>query len=308
MILNPYTITNEQLIMVIENHLKAELSVKYLAEYFGYSEYYFSRLFKNQMGTSIMDYVCKRRLIMASEEIMGGRNIIDVAIEFGWQSHSGFTKAFKKEYGFSPSLLKVMIIELNNLGGSDMEHIFLVKTEEHASKEQLIQILKETIAYNGIEIEDNIDDMIKYAVNAYKGIKRYSGDEYVTHTLNVAMVLAQLETDINTIVAGLFCDVTKKSTHALSELLCELPVQVQLIIKEVSDVDIYEIDKLSDSALLVKIAERLHNMRTIEFMDESKRSVKANETIDIFMPIARRIGNNKIIFELNDLSVKYMHK
>lgn len=160
-----------------------------------------------------MDYVCKRRLIMASEEIMGGRNIIDVAIEFGWQSHSGFTKAFKKEYGFSPSLLKVMIIELNNLGGSDMEHIFLDKTDEHASKEQLIQILKETIAHNGIEIEDNIDDMIKYAVNAYKGIKRYSGDEYVTHTLNVAIILAQLETDINTIVAGLFCDVTKKSTH-----------------------------------------------------------------------------------------------
>lgn len=82
MILNPYTITNDQLIMVIENHLKAELSVKYLADYFGYSEYYFSRLFKNQKGTTIMDYMCKRRLIMASEEIMGGKNIIDVAIEF----------------------------------------------------------------------------------------------------------------------------------------------------------------------------------------------------------------------------------
>jgi GTP pyrophosphokinase len=200
-----------------------------------------------------------------------------------------------------------MIIELNNLGGSDMEHIFLDKTDEHASKEQLIQMLKETIAHNGIEIDDNIDDMIKYADNAYKGIKRYSGDEYVTHTLNVAIILAQLETDINTIEAGLFCDVTKKSAHALSELLCELPVQVQLIIKEVSDADIYEIDKLSDSALLVKIAERLHNMRTIEFMDESKRSVKAKETVDIFMPIARRLGTNKIISELNDLSVKYIH-
>lgn len=181
------------------------------------------------------------------------------------------------------------------------------KTDEHVSKEQLIQMLKETIAHNGIEIDDNIDDMIKYADNAYKGIKRYSGDEYVTHTLNVAIILAQLETDINTIEAGLFCDVTKKSAHALSELLCELPVQVQLIIKEVSDADIYEIDKLSDSALLVKIAERLHNMRTIEFMDESKRSVKAKETVDIFMPIARRLGTNKIISELNDLSVKYIH-
>lgn len=148
--------------------------------------------------------------------------------------------------------------------------------------------------------------MRAYEVKAYKGIKRYSGDEYVTHTLNVAIILAQLETDINTIVAGLFCDVTKKSPHVLSELLCELPIQVQLIIKEVSDADLYEIDKLSDSGLLVKIAERLHNMRTIEFMDESKQCVKAKETVDIFMPIARRLGNNKIISELNDLSVKYI--
>ena len=68
MILNPYTITNEQLIMVIENHLKAELSVKYLAEHFGYSEYYFSRLFKNQMGTSIMDYgLCSKYVLSINQ-------------------------------------------------------------------------------------------------------------------------------------------------------------------------------------------------------------------------------------------------
>ena len=306
MILKPYTITNENLIKVIENHLKEELSVKYLADYFGYSEYYFSRVFKNQIGISVMDYVCKRRMIMASEEIMEGKNIIDVAIEFGWQSHSGFSKAFKKEYGFTPSLLKVMIIELNSLGGSNMEHIFLAQTDEHASKEQLVQLLKETISHNGIESADNIDEMIKYADSAYKGIKRYSGGEYITHTLNVAIILAQLETDINTIAAGLFCDVTKKSTNALSELLRELPVKVQLIVKEVSEAEISEIDKLSDSALLIKVAERLHNMRTIEFMEEPKRVIKAKETVDIFMPIARRLGNNKIISELNDLSVKYI--
>ena len=306
MILNPYTITNEHLIKVIENHLKDELSVKYLADYFGYSEFYFSRLFKKQMGISVMDYVCKRRMVMASEEIMEGKNIIDVAIEFGWQSHSGFSKAFKKEYGFTPSLLKVMIIELYNLGGSSMEHIFLAQTDEHASKEQLIHVLRETIAHNGIESDDNFDDIIKYADNAYRGVKRYSGDEYVTHTLNIAIILAQLETDINTIKAGLFCDITKKSAKSLSDLLRELPVKVQLIVQEVSEADIYENDKLSESALLVKVAERLHNMRTIEFMDESKRSIKAKETVDIFMPIARRLGNNKIISELNDLSLKYI--
>lgn len=306
MILKPYAITNEYLIKVIENHLKEDLSVKYLASYFGYSEFYFSRLFKNQMGVSVMDYVCKRRMLMASEEIMEGKNIIDVAIEYGWQSHGGFAKAFKKEYVFSPSLLKVMIIELYNLGGSNMAHIFLTQTDEHASKEQLIQLLKETIAHRGIESNGNFDVMIKNADTAYKGINRYSGDEYVTHTLNVAIILAQLEADINTIIAGLFCDASKKSIMSLSELLRELPLKVQLIVQEVSEADVFEIDKLSDNALLVMAAERLHNMRTIEYMDESKRRVKAKETVDIFMPIARRLGNNKVISELNDLSVRYL--
>lgn len=306
MILNPYTITNEVLIGVIERHLKEELTVKQIADYFGYSEYHFCRLFKNQMGTSVMDYVCKRRLVLAAEQILAGKRILEVAIEFGWQSHGGFAKAFKKEYGFSPSLLKIMIIELENLGGSEMEPIFLEKPKEHATKEELVFLLKETLTKNAIEYRNSIDDMIYYADYAYQGIVRYSGDAYITHTLHVAIILAQLEADINTITAGLFCDVTKKSAQDVPEILAKLPLCVQQIIKEVSDNDLCEIGKISDAALSVKMAERLHNMRTIEFMDEPKRRAKAKETIEIFMPIARRIGNPKVISELNDLSVKYM--
>lgn len=87
--------------------------------------------------------------------------------------------------------------------------------------------------------------------------RRNAGDEKnELHTLNDAIILARLETDINTITAGLFSDVTKKSTNALSESLRELPVNIQLIVQEVSEADICQIDKLSDSALLVKVAEK----------------------------------------------------
>lgn len=302
--MNQPDISNEQLIKAIENHLTDDLSVKMLARYFHYSEYYFSRLFKSQMGISVMDYVSKRRLVVASEKILNGKTIIDAAIEFGWQSRNGFSKAFKKEYGFSPSLLKAMMIEIENQGDSAMEHIFLSKTDEHASKEELGQVLKNIIKENGIKCNGNLDKVIQCADQVYDGIVRRSGDAYITHTLNVAIILAQMETDIDTIEAGLFCDANKKSAIDFKKIKMQLPEKVSCILNEISETN--QLEQLSEAALLVKIAERLHNMRTIESMDEKKKAVKVKETVDIFMPIARRLGNGQMISELNDLSVKYM--
>lgn len=68
---------------------------------------------------------------------------------------------------------------------------------------------------------------------------------------------------------------------------------------EHSNIDYYE------NTIIVKLAERLHNMRTVEYMDEKIKSVKAKETLDLFMPIARKAGNEKLIEELNDLALKY---
>ena len=64
-------------------------------------------------------------------------------------------------------------------------------------------------------------------------------------------------------------------------------------------------EKQTEEAVVVKLAERLHNMRTIEYMDESKRAEKAKETIEIYMPLARKINNRKLTEELNDLALRY---
>ena len=64
-------------------------------------------------------------------------------------------------------------------------------------------------------------------------------------------------------------------------------------------------EKKTDEAIVIKLAERLHNMRTIEFIDDSKKAKKVKETIEIYLPLARRINNQKLIDELNDLSMKY---
>ena len=89
-----------------------------------------------------------------------------------------------------------------------MEPIFLKTTEVGTSKEKLFEVLKETIEKNVIEIEDKVlHDVYLTACKAYNGKRRYSGEEYVTHPINVAILLAELGAGRDTVLAGLFCEV-----------------------------------------------------------------------------------------------------
>lgn len=90
-------------IQFIEAHLTERLSLSLITCHVGYSEYHFSRVFREKMQCSVMEYVRKRRLFKAAENIMEGQKIVDVAYEYGWQSHNSFTRAFGAEYGFPPS-------------------------------------------------------------------------------------------------------------------------------------------------------------------------------------------------------------
>ncbi|MEX6586003.1 helix-turn-helix transcriptional regulator [Paraclostridium bifermentans] len=87
----------------IEKNLKNNLSLKTISNHVGYSEYHFSRVFKSEMNMSIMEYVQERRLLLASKEIFEGRKIVDVSYDYQYDTHSGFSKAFKKKFGFTPT-------------------------------------------------------------------------------------------------------------------------------------------------------------------------------------------------------------
>ena len=86
----------------IDTHLKDPLSVDALADMAGFSPYYFCRLFSLYMEMPVMEYVRRRRLTKAATEICAGRRILDVAMDYGFESHNGFSKAFRKVYGYSP--------------------------------------------------------------------------------------------------------------------------------------------------------------------------------------------------------------
>jgi GTP pyrophosphokinase len=115
--------------------------------------------------------------------------------------------------------------------------------------------------------------------------------------------LTDLGATADVILAGMFCDVGKKGVVSLDDLKSDLPREVYDIIVKVQSIG-SELALATDEVLLIKLAERLHNMRTIEFIDESKKQQKAKETIELFMPLARRLDNKKLIDELNDLSMK----
>ena len=295
-------------LLYIDNHLEEPITVSSIADAAGYSEYHFSRCFKQEMQMSVMEYVKKRRLIKASDAILSGEKIIDAAFRFGWKTHSGFTRSFKNEFGFYPALLKAMMMQIDDLGGSAMSHIFLKNTDIHSTKEQLLERLKEEMISTNVDIdEEELQYVYLLACHVYEGEKRYSGDEYITHPLNVAIILAEMSADKDTIYAGMFCDAVQKTSVTIEQLKKELPSNTAEIVERLA-VSTYDLDSISlgDEVLLVKLAERLHNMRTVEFMAEERRRIKAKETLTQIMPIAKKIGQPKLINELYDLSLKYL--
>ncbi|MCY9549765.1 AraC family transcriptional regulator [Lysinibacillus xylanilyticus] len=102
-------------ITYIEKHIKEELTANEIAEHIGYSVFHFCRVFSLYQGTPLMDYVRKKRLVQAREELLSNRKIIDIAFDYGFKTASGFSKAFRKEFGYSPT---VYIARNNSLSSS----------------------------------------------------------------------------------------------------------------------------------------------------------------------------------------------
>lgn len=290
----------------IENHLEEKLLVSDIAGIFGYSEYYFSRMFSRHTGMPVMEYVKRRRLISAAKEIMLGMKVIDAALKYSYDSHSGFTKAFKKEFGYSPSLLSAMKMQMDDLtGGSYMNKVFIKQTHEQEDKEKLFDALLDSMKGNqhntGLE---NIYKAYEISKKAYEGLRRYSGEEYIIHPLNVAIILADMGAGENTIIAGLMCDIVEKTTVSKNMLEDNFSTDIVDIIAGAAHFDISN-GLENDDIVLVKLAERLHNMRTLRFMNEDKWKHKAKETVEIYIPLARKLGNNALTDELSKLAVEY---
>lgn len=169
-----------------------------------------------------------------------------------------------------------------------------------------------------------IEKAYNVANNAHNGQVRKSGEPYIIHPLCVAIILAELELDKETIVAGLLHDVVEDTIMTTDEIASEFSEEVALLVDGVTKLGqlSYSMDKVEVQAenlrkmflamakdirvILIKLADRLHNMRTLKYMKPEKQKEKARETMDIYAPIAQRLGISKIKIELDDLSLKYL--
>ena len=168
-----------------------------------------------------------------------------------------------------------------------------------------------------------IEKAYKLAVKAHGDQRRKSGEPYIIHPLWVAIILADLEMDKETIVAGILHDVVEDTKFTEEDIRREFGDEVALLVDGVTKLGrlSYSSDKLEVQAenlrkmflamakdirvIIIKLADRLHNMRTLQFMTPAKQKEKAKETMDIYAPIAQRLGISKIKTELDDLALKY---
>ena len=168
-----------------------------------------------------------------------------------------------------------------------------------------------------------IEKAYELAKKAHGNQCRKSGEPYIVHPLWVTIILANLEMDKETIVAGMLHDVVEDTEVTDGEIEKEFGKEVALLVDGVTKLGqlSYSSDKLEVQAenlrkmflamakdirvIIIKLADRLHNMRTLQFMTSAKQKEKAKETMDIYAPIAQRLGISKIKTELDDLALKY---
>jgi GTP pyrophosphokinase len=188
--------------------------------------------------------------------------------------------------------------------------------------EDLINKMKK---YHPAEEYSMVEKAYNLAKAAHEEQLRKSGEPYIVHPLEVANILAELELDKESVIAGILHDVVEDTTYTTEDIEREFNKEVALLVDGVTKLGMisYSTDKEEIQAenyrkmflamakdirvILIKLADRLHNMRTLKYMPKHKQEEKAKETLNIYAPLAHRLGISKIKVELEDIALKYLN-
>ena len=164
----------------------------------------------------------------------------------------------------------------------------------------------------------------EFGADAHSGQKRKTGEAYITHPIAVAQELAEMHLDAEAIIAAILHDTVEDTSASLDQITEKFGSEVALLVDGVSKLDQIEFRSHAEAqaesfrkmmlamiedirVILVKLADRLHNMQTLDAMPAAKRKRIARETLDIYAPIANRLGINRLKVQLEDLSFKHLH-
>ena len=170
---------------------------------------------------------------------------------------------------------------------------------------------------------ETIKRAYEYAFNEHKGMKRLTGDDFITHPLEVTKILMELNVDDTTIIASLLHEVINNGSKTYEDLVEDFGEDIAKIVLSVSKINKLELPDNNESSVIylrkilvglaedvrvlyIKLADRLHNMRTNWAINPQKQKQKAEETMSVLVPIAHRLGINSIKSELENLSLYYL--
>ena len=196
----------------------------------------------------------------------------------------------------------------------------MTKVNQNICFDDVLEIVK-----TYIDKEDELACIQKaylYAKEKHMGEIRLTGDDYINHPLNVAYILAKLSSDYQTICAGLLHDILENPANSKEELEEQFGNDITSLVEGITTINRLNFNGETDSKLasqrkilvgltedvrviFIKLADRLHNMRTLWAIDSKSQTEKAKETLDILVPIAARLGMNQIKSELEDLCLRY---
>ena len=216
--------------------------------------------------------------------------------------------------------------EKNNINVKIENHGVIPKEEEHATPEELYSRLIDKIKRYHPSAGDlsAMDKAYNFAKKCHGDQKRKSGEPYIIHPIHTALILADLELDKESIMAGLLHDVMEDTKVTREQMISEFGEEVTDLVDGVTkltklDYDADKVEKQAENlrkmflamakdirVILIKLADRLHNMRTLQYMTPEKQKEKSKETMEIYAPIADRLGISKIKIELDDLALRYL--
>jgi GTP pyrophosphokinase len=191
--------------------------------------------------------------------------------------------------------------------------------------EDLIEeLIAEVESYNPDVDKDLLRRAFEASERAHEGQTRRSGDEFILHPLGVARICAELHLDAQTIAAALLHDVVEDTGRELDEIRSEFGAEIAQLVEGVTKLTRISFQSREQAeaenyrkmivamaqdvrVILIKLADRLHNMRTIEYLGKQKQAQKARETLEVYAPLAHRLGIHALKWELEDLSFQTLH-